>query len=80
MIFDDFLDLWLPFDSLWHPFGSLWLPFGSLWLPFGFPWLPFGSLWVVITHSKKKRAYMENTSDVSMPFYSQIIRVDHVPF
>ena len=49
MIFDDFLDLWLPFGSLWLPFGSLWLPFGSLWLPFGSPWLPFGSLWVVIT-------------------------------
>ena len=27
MIFDDFLDLWLPFGSLLAPFGSLLAPF-----------------------------------------------------
>jgi hypothetical protein len=45
MIFDDFLDLWLPFGSLWLPFGSLWLPFdsfGSLLAPLGFLLAPFG--------------------------------------
>ena len=30
MIFDDFLDLWLPFGTLWFPCGSLLAPF---WLP-----------------------------------------------
>ena len=29
MIFDDFLNLWLPFGTLWLPCGSLWLPFVS---------------------------------------------------
>ena len=49
MIFDDFLDLWLPFGFPWLPFGSLWLPFGlfgSLLVPLGSLldpfWIPLG--------------------------------------
>ena len=50
MIFDDFLDLWLPFGSLWFPFGSLlipfWLPLAPFWLPLAPFWLPLAPFWL----------------------------------
>ena len=50
MIFDDFLNLWLPFGFLWLPLG----PSGSLLAPLAPFWFPFGgSLWVVITRGYK---------------------------
>ena len=45
MIFDDFLDLWLPFGSLWLPFVTLapfWFPLASFRLPLAPFWLPLG--------------------------------------
>ena len=77
MIFDDFLDLWLPFGSLWSllaPFGSLLDPFGPFWFPLVPFWLPLGG--------NNSGGIPQNTSSISEGTFTEkdpLLRISSSP-